>query len=82
MSRTKGIKAGANWFKNLLKKESAGKATLAYKDDTINKVFPSKGSTAKEEYLRKTKKARTESKTKEPWEKMGISKKEYDDLPF
>jgi hypothetical protein len=87
MSKTKAIKAGANWFKNLLKKESAGKATLAYKDNTIKKVFPSKSSTAKEEYLKKTHEARTKSKMegdlardKERWDK--INKKVPHDLSY
>ena len=43
MSKKEALKAGARWFKNLLKPESAGKATLAYKDDTIKSLKRSKG---------------------------------------
>ena len=37
------VKKGTQWFKNLLDKKTAGKATLEYKDNVIKSVKPSKG---------------------------------------
>ena len=87
MSKKEALKAGARWFKNLLKPESAGKATLAYKDDAIKSIKPSKGKAGTARYLEKTHKARTESKMegelardKERWDK--INKKLPHDLSY
>jgi len=41
--RKEAIKTAAGWFKKLLKPKSAGKATLAYKDNTIKSIKPTKG---------------------------------------
>ena len=51
-----------------------GKSYLKSKKGAIKKIAPTLGLKKTEAYKKTLKKT--------PWQKMGISKKEYDDLPF
>ena len=53
-----------------------------FKGQSTVEEIKSKGKTFKSKMADEAKKAQEAEFKKKPWKKMGISKKEYDDVPF